>query len=644
MFKSLIQRLGVVVAVGFLAACGGGGGGDGSCNPLANTTCSSTSSDGGSTVVSNGAKMTLTVDSPTLATDGVGTVTVRATVKDSSNAAVAGETVTFSADSGTLSSASETTSTDGVATVTFNTDDDKSNRIATITAKFGSLTAINTVSIQGTTLAFGGDQAGVVGQSMSMVVTLKGADNKAIASTPVTLKSTLGNPVPASVTTDSQGQATFSFVPTVGSTTDDVISASALGASASQSVSISSVNFKFTNPAAGSTVPVSSDGGCQRVDIGLSGFSPATVTVTNPRGTVHSDAACSVGSASSLSVTVSGGVASAYVKASSAGSTTLLATARAGSVTASTNLAISFVAETPSSIVVQGTPSTVSVNGNSNITALVKDASGNPVTGKTVTFSAPSGGGTPSPVVSVTDDAGRASTVFTADSTISGKDSVVIKATVFGTSIEGQTELTVSGQAVNVVLGTDNVIALVSPVKYRKSYAAFVTDTAGNPVANQTVTIALNYVSFGKGYWYSLTGTTATIKWAKVLNATCLAEDPNNNGIKESGEPGAESNGNSTFEPNGSALVRPSSGTGSSLVTVTTDSTGSAEFLLEYPRNYGSWVTVEIIATAVVAGKNNISSIVTALPVPTSEISDEAITPPFATSPFGTESSCSDTL
>ena len=92
-------------------------------------------------------------------------------------------------------------------------------------------------------------------------------------------------------------------------------------------------------------------------------------------------------------------------------------------------------------------------------------------------------------------------------------------------------------------------------------------------------------------------------QWAKVLNATCLAEDPNNNGIKESGEPGAESNGNSTFEPNGSALVRPSSGTGSSLVTVTTDSTGSAEFLLEYPRNYGSWVTVEIIATAVVAGK-----------------------------------------
>ena len=195
MFKSLIQRLGVVVAVGFLAACGGGGGGDGSCNPLANTTCSvhlvGRRQHGGV----ERRKMTLTVDSPTLATDGVGTVTVRATVKDSSNAAVAGETVTFSADSGTLSSASETTSTDGVATVTFNTDDDKSNRIATITAKFGSLTAINTVSIQGTTLAFS-DQAGVVGQSMSMVVTLKGADNKAIASTPVTLKSTLETPCP----------------------------------------------------------------------------------------------------------------------------------------------------------------------------------------------------------------------------------------------------------------------------------------------------------------------------------------------------------------------------------------------------------------------------------------------------------------
>ena len=154
-----------------------------------------------------------------------------------------------------------------------------------------------------------------------------------------------------------------------------------------------------------------------------------------------------MGSASSLSVTVSGGVASAYVKASSAGSTTLLATARAGSVTASTNLAISFVAETPSSIVVQGTPSTVSVNGNNNITALVKDASGNPVTGKTVTFSAPQrwrhtfsgciGDRRCRPCLDGVyrrfDD--------------QRQDSVVIKATVFGTSIEGQTELTVSGQA-----------------------------------------------------------------------------------------------------------------------------------------------------------------------------------------------------
>ena len=71
-------------------------------------------------------------------------------------------------------------------------------------------------------------------------------------------------------------------------------------------------------------------------------------------------------------------VASAYVKASVA---TLRRKPRAGS-SPPRRISISFVAETPSNrSLVQGTPSTVSVNGTTS-TALVKDASGNPVTGK----------------------------------------------------------------------------------------------------------------------------------------------------------------------------------------------------------------------------------------------------------------------
>ena len=59
MFKSLIQRLGVVVVVGLVAACGGGGGGD-SCNPLLS---SCTGSGGGGTTLVPTATISLADDS-----------------------------------------------------------------------------------------------------------------------------------------------------------------------------------------------------------------------------------------------------------------------------------------------------------------------------------------------------------------------------------------------------------------------------------------------------------------------------------------------------------------------------------------------------------------------------------------------------
>lgn len=634
MLRAIASRLAVLALVSGLSACGGGGGGA--------DTCIGCPPDSG-TPTATGAALTLTVSSPTLTTDGVGRVTVRATVKDASNAAVPDQTVTFSADSGTLSAAAATTSADGVAEVEFNTDDSKANRVATITARHGGLQKTNTVTVLGTTLSFGGDLAAVINQPVSMTVALSDAGGASIQNTAVTLKSALGNPVPASVTTNAQGQGTFSFTPTAGGS--DSITATALGASASQALSISSVNFKFDSPTAGSTIPVSTAGGCQLVVLSLSGFGATGVTVTNPRGTVHSDSACATGSSSSLLVPLSSGTASAYVKAPSAGDSTLLATATDGTTNASTTLLVKFIALTPATIAVQGSPTTVGLGGSSNLSALVKDASGNPVAGKTVTFTAPNGGGTPSPAQAITDDAGRASTVFKADPSISGKDSVTVVATVSGTTVTGQTSLTVSGNAVNVVLGTDNLIETIEPVSYRKKFAAFVTDTAGNPVPNQTVTVALNYLGFWKGNWTLIPDPPTAVKWQQNVNSPeCVAEESNNNGIIDGTEPG-DLNGNGVFEPNGSALVRPPEGAqNTTSVTIVTGAGGSAEFWLEFPRNYASWVEADIIATAVVAGRNSASRISLVLPFPASEITDDTVAPPFVRSPFGLGSSCFDTL
>lgn len=632
MLKRFVIRVVSAVAIAGLAACGGGGGGSG---------CVGCPPDSGGTP-STGTSLSLIVSSPTLATDGAGRVTVRATVKDKSNAAVPGQEVTFSADSGTLSAATATTDDEGVATVAFNTDDNKANRVAEITARHGSLQKTTSVTVLGTALSFGGDLAGVIGQTVNMVVALADAAGAAIPNQPVTLTSSLGNPVPTKVTTNAQGQAAFSFVPTVGSTTPDKIAASALGANTSQAVSVSSVNFRFDSPSSGTTVPVSSAGGCQLVVVSLSGFAATQVSLTNPRGTVHSDSACATGNSSTLTVSLAGGSASAYVKAPSAGDSTLLATATDGTTNASTTLLLKFVAITPATVAIQGAPTTVGPGGTSNMTALVKDAQGNPVAGKTVTFSAPNGGGTPSPAQSITDEAGRALTVFKADPSISGKDSVTVIATVTGTSVSGETELTVSGNAVNIVIGTDNRIESIDPVSYRKVFVALVSDTAGNPVPNQTVTIALNYLLYDKGDYILNPNTSSNIKWVKNTAITCPGEEPNNNGLVDGAEIG-DVDGDGVFEPNGSAVVRPPDGaaSGTSVTIVTTDS-GAAEFWLEYPRNYGSWAQVQIIGTAVVAGTNNVSSMVTYLPIPASEVTDSAVAPSFVVSPFGTSPSCTD--
>ena len=632
MLNSIGSRLVTLALVSVLTACGGGGGGD--------TCIGCPVADGDS--VATGANLTLIVSSPTLATDGAGRVTVRATVKDANNAAVADQEVTFSADSGTLSAGAASTNDEGVAEVEFNTDDNKENRTASVTARHGSLESTTSIDVLGTTLSFGGDLAGVIGQPVNMVVSLNDSAGAAIQNSTISLASALSNPVPATVATNAQGQAEFTFVPTTGGTTADTITATAMGATASQSLSISSVNFGFDSPSSGSTVPVSSAGGCQLVVMSLSGFAATEVTLTNPRGTVHSDSACAVGSSSSLTVPLAGGTASAYVAAPSAGDSTLLATASDGTTNASTNLLLKFIAITPATLAIQGSPTTVGLSGSSNLTALVKDAQGNPVVGKTVTFSAPNGGGTPSPAQAITDEAGRASTVFRADPSISGKDSVTVVGTVSGTAVTGEAVLTVSGNAVNVVIGTDNLIEVIEPVAFRKRFGAFVTDTAGNPVPNQTVTIALNYLRYLKGVYKVNPAATGSQKWFIEVSAVCPGEEPNNNGIVDAGEIG-DVDGDGVFEPNGSALVRPADGsTGGSTVTIVTSDSGAAEFFLEYPKNFSTWVEAKIVATAVVAGNNSVSSSSIFLPVLASELADEAIEPSNVVSPYGTSASCTD--
>lgn len=632
-----MSRSRIVVALAAalaLAGCGGGGGGSSSTNNClpyqTSTECATTG--GTTTTTQTATQLSLTVDTPTIQTNGSSTVTLSATLKDAKNAVVPGATVTFTADSGTISASTATTNASGVASITFNSNDNKTNRTVNFTATSGSLSQATSVVVQGTRIGFGGDTSGVVGKTASFSVTLLDGASKPIAGRAVSLSSKLGNSVASSVTTDANGQATITFTPTVAGT--DTITASALGATLTQDIVISAVNFAFTSPSADSSINVNI---CMPVTARLIGTSASGAMFTVSRGLVYADSSCSSG-ASSQTITFSGGLATAYVKSPSAGSATVYAELTGSSSSAKTTLPVKFIATVPNSVVVQSDPSVVVVGGSSSITAFVQDVNGNPVSGQTVIFAAPNGGGVPNPTTAVTNDSGKASTTFNADSSISGKDSVQVTASVSGVP-NAFTVLTVAGSAVNMVIGTDNqVVVLDSPPRYRKQWGVIVSDPASGPIKNQVVTISLRGIGFDKGYYTVPSGET---KWGKVLTNpyTCPAEDANNNGVVETGEIGdADSDG--FLEPNGAAIVRAPTSTGGLSTTVTTDESGAATFYVEYLRSYGSWAFIELKATAAVSGKNSAASTSFYLPVPASELLDKDVAPSFVTSPFGRAPSC----
>lgn len=631
-------------AVLALAGCGGGGGGGSSTGCLsfnANGVCA----DGATTPTTTPAKLSLLLDTPTILTDGAALVTVSATVKDSKNAVIPGVTVNFSVDSGTISAASVVTDSSGLATITFNSNDDKSNRTVTFTATAGSLSPQTTsVVVQGTRIGFGGDTSSVRGKPVSMSVSLMDGAGKAISGRAIALNSKLGNPVPTSVTTDASGQATVAFTPTVAGA--DTITATVLGAVLPQSLTVSAVDFAFSSPAADTAVIV---GECRAATVQLNGASATQAVFTLSRGLVYPTSACSSGSGSAVQqVTFSGGFATAYIKSPSAGTATVQAELSGSVSSARASLPIKFIATLPKNVIVQGDPSVVIVGGSSAITALIKDNDGNPVAGQTVFFSAPLGGGVPSPTSAVTNDSGIASTTFRADSSISAKDAVQVKASVTTPSgqIEGLATLTVAGRAVNVAIGTDNAIVLIeNPPRYRKVWGVQVSDPSSGPVKNQLVTISLRGVKFQKGsYTVQLKKTNpddvaGVIVWGQNQLSECDAEDANNNNFVEQGEVGDLDN-DGVLEPNGAAIVRSPTATGGLSATVTTDDSGAAEFWIEYLRDYGSWAKVELNATATVTGQQGTAVRSFYLPVPSSEILNPYVSPAFQFSPFGQRAGC----
>jgi hypothetical protein len=632
------------------------------------------------TVSSTQETITLTTSLPQILSDGSQTATLTALVKDANNNVVPGVTVAFTATSGALVVTKATTDATGSALATLSPGGDPSNRTITVTATAGGATTTIGVPVTGTTLSVSGSPTLVLNGTGTYTVAVANSAKTGISNTAVALVSSLGNTLtPASVTTASTGQASFTVTATKSGT--DTVTATALGQTATVSIAVSAQNFAFTTPSSSATTTNVDLGSNQTLSVVWTVNGAAQVgqviTFAATRGTLSSTTA-TTDAAGTATVTISSSVAGpATVSASTA------ATASSSGITAQTSL--EFISITPVSIDLQASPATIAAQGQSTLTAVVRDANNNLVEGQVVTFATVNDttGGTLSVPSAITNAQGRAQAVYTASTTTSSTNGVVVRATVQSNqSVTTTADLTVGGLSVGLSLGTGNTITQLPAncgsagnlcTEFEVSYAVVATDSAGNAVPNVAITLTVHALDYMKGTY---TGG-GTAPWVQSIAAICPNEDASQllavpadvyDGVLEAGEDGCQANTtlnlatlysynpatppaapntpniypavcnpdgnrNGKLDPGVTAVVSPG--------TVTTDSTGTGVFNVIYPQSIANWVTVQLIATATVSGTETNASVTFSLPILSADVVATPTPPPGYPSPYGVASSCS---
>ena len=647
-YFSLAKVLLIVSFVAMLAACGGGGAKGPETTPPPGTVT-------GVQPASIKAKF----DKPQVNSDAKTPVTITALVRDANQNALKDQAVTFTTtDSGvTLTTLADKTDATGKVSATLAPDIDPTNRIITITATAGTLSDSIQVTVVGTTISVSGTNSIVNGTSTPITVLLKNSAGETLSGRPISLSSTKNSLAAASgtsctgsgsaitCTTDVNGQVTVNFnAITAGS---DVVTASALGTTATQSVSVSGDNFVFTSPT--TTKPDVALGNAQTISVkyivkgAIKDGAPITFSTT--RGTLSDPAATPTYGTSIVKSTDASGIATVSVtSASQVGEAIITASAAGGSPSAQTK--VEFISDKPAAVSLQSSPATLSVSrvgipaSQSEIIALVRDASNNPVKSTDVTFSIVkdgSGSGSSIGQTAKTNSFGQASVFYTAGFSPSGQDGVQIQASIpiSGGTATALTTLTVTG-TVFIITGFDNLIGISpsSTTVYEKEFVNIVTNSASNPVANQVVTVQMQPTLYKKGHY-----TLGTDKWEQVITAICENEDKNNNGVFDAGD--NDFNNNKTIEPRFPGTLTGTTGTGGN-TTTTTDTIGVGKFKLNYPKNYATWIDMKIISKTVVGGSESSSNVTLNLPVIAAELSNKSVSPSNILSPFGDAAVCSD--
>jgi hypothetical protein len=546
----------------------------------------------------------LLTSSPTLLSDGALPVDLTAQVKDASNNLVPDVSVSFSSDSGSLSVAQPITDASGQALAQLSTVGDPTNRTITVTASVsdgdGTLTDTVTVTVSGTQLTITGPDSLTLGDVGSYEVRLLDAAGAGIPNATVEISSSAGNALSAtSLVTNSAGAGPFTLTASQG---DDTITATSLGISFRQPVSISTDSFTILTPADSAEIDLNTASPVTvRWTQGGAAVQNAEITFATTRGVLTASSA----------FTNASGEATVNIESANAGGANITASAVNGP---STQRSVEFIATDADTIDVQADPFTIAPTEQATITAIVRDPQNNFVKNQRVVFQLDDvTGGNLSQGVAVTDSQGRAQTVYTASGSTSASEGVVITAVVEGTTVTDTTALTVAGREVFLSFGTGNQLSEPNAAQYNVPFVLLVTDADGNGVAGAEVQLSLLSVHYLKGEWVP---DAVNDVWIASVSATCDDEDVNHNGVLDAEE---DFNSNEQIEAGNIASIA---------ADATTDDTGTVLFDIIYAQMYGAWLEVRLEAKTTVQGTEFSEPLTFVLPVLASDVDSLDEAPP----------------
>jgi hypothetical protein len=614
-------------------------------------------------------------------------VVLTAILKTKDNNPYKGGEVRFSSNSGTIqpipmgTTAAGVTNEAGQAQARLTTEGNPINRDIEVTAKSGELTQKITITVDGTVLSITGQGTVVQGSKPTFSIFLKDSVGKGIAGKTLQVTSFASNTInplkpiekPSFVTNDSGIVEmelianTISTVPTdtKGSTIQgDKLTISLLESNGKVKpieyfLNISGDKFELT------AKNLDADG--KPADICLNSIGDFSlnwvngigcgVGISSARGTVEK-----VAPLVNIPLPPSSPAINFGLRSDNAGPNTLNVSAikSATCKTApSASLEFDFVALTANTINLQAEPATVSANllgkdsEQSTIIAVVRDSKNNLVKGKRINFQISDvTAGRISPSYAVTDRYGRASISYIAGESTGANKDVFITATVdcktapdckptptltnyceSSTAPSAQVKVTVARRQAFIVLGTGNKIIEKDVTKYQLPFTSLVTDVNGNPVKGAVVDFTVIPSRYMKGWW-TWDDKATPAAWAKYQILTCDNEDINRNAILDAGE---DINRNAQLDPRNVAVLADANGTGaSSSIKITTNESGFADFNIIYPKNYSTWVDVEIVARTVVAGTEAEARSKFRLAAMLADLAGKDSAHPSEISPFGT--------